>query len=337
MNLLATLGLAAIAVYCTTAASAAPTYHLTREVNLAGDEGWDFLEVDTAAGRLYITHGSKVQVLKLDDLSLVGEIGDTPGVHGVALASDLGHGYISAGRADSIVVFDLKTLARVQEIKTTGANPDAILYDPPTRQVFSFNGRGRNVTVISAANNAVIATIALDAKPEVAVTDLAGHVFVNLEDKNSIAVIDTKARVVQRTWPIAGCEGPTGLAIDRRQGRLFAVCSNQVMAMVNAKSGSVIATLPIGARVDGVAFDPTTRLIFATCGDGTLTVAHEDSPETFAVVQTPQTRAGARTVALDEKTHRVYTATAQFGENTDPAGPRRRILPGTFSVLALGP
>ena len=338
MNLLTTFGIGAIAACCAIAAEAAPAYHIAQEAAVTGDEGWDYLTADAASGKLYVSHGSKVQILNSADLSLEGEVAQTPGVHGVALAPDLQRGYVSAGRADSVVVFDLKTLARLQEIKTTGANPDAILYEPTTHQVFTFNGRGRNATVIDTKDNAVVATLALDAKPEFAVADLAGHVYVNLEDANSIAVIDAAARKVQATWSLPGCEEPSGLAIDREHARLFSVCANKVMVMVDAKTGGVAATVPIGGRVDGVAFDPGKQMAFASGGDGTLTVVHEDGPQKLSVVQTVTTRIGARTVTLDEKTHRVYTVTAKYSADAagQPSG-RPKILPGTFSVLAIDP
>lgn len=335
-----TVAIAVLAVCGLPAAESATNYHVAREVAISGDEGWDYLYADSAAGRLYVTHGTKVHVLKLADLTPVGEIGDTPGVHGVAVAPDFGQGYISAGRSDSIVVFDLKSLARLQEIKSGGGNPDAILYDPATHQVFSFNGRGHDATVIDVKTSAVVTSIALDSKPEFGVTDLAGRVYVNLEDANSIAVIDAGKRSLLETWPLAGCEEPSGLAMDRAHQRLFAVCSNKVMVVVDAGSGSVVATLPIGGRVDGVAFDAGTQLAFASGGDGTLTIVHEDTPDRFSVAQTVATRAGARTLAVDEKTHRVYTVTAKYGPapetGAQPAG-RPKIVPGTFTVVELDP
>ena len=340
MKPLTTAAIAVLAVSGSPAANSATNYHVAREVAVSGDDGWDYLNADTAAGRLYVTHGTKVQILKLADLTPVGEIADTPGVHGVALAPDLGHGYISAGRSDSIVVFDLKSLARLQEIKSGGGNPDAVLYDPATNQVFSFNGRGKNATVIDAKSNAVVASIALNSKPEFGVTDLAGRVYVNLEDANSIAVIDAGKRSVLQTWPLAGCEEPSGLAMDRVHQRLFAVCSNKVMLVVDAASGKVVATLPIGGRVDGVAFDAGTQLAFASGGDGTMTVVHEDAPDKFSVAQTVVTRPGARTLAVDEKTHRVYTVTAKYSPATEPAAQpagRPKIAPGTFTVMELDP
>jgi YVTN family beta-propeller protein len=313
-----------------------PHYHVSQEVSLPGDEFWDYLTFDAATKRLFVAHGSRVQVLNAVDGKLIGEVADTPGVHGVALANDLGRGYVSAGRSGMIVVFDLKSLARLQEIKATGDNPDAILYDPFTHKIFTFNGRGRNATVIDAKTNTVTATIALDSKPEFAVTDLTGHVYVNLEDKNSLAMIDAKQATLEKTWSLTGCEEPSGLAIDRVHHRLFSVCSNKSMVVVDATNGKIVATLPIGGRVDGVAFDPETELAFASGGDGTMTVVHEDSPDKFSVVQTATTKIGARTVTVDVATHRVYTATANFKAASVP-GQRPAMEPGTFTVLVLEP
>ncbi|HEY4212257.1 MAG TPA: hypothetical protein VGM84_12300 [Steroidobacteraceae bacterium] len=300
-------------------AADATHYRLAREVPLAGSEGWDYLTYD--AGRLFVSHGSHVQVLDGAKLSVVGDIADTPGVHGIAIASDIGHGFVSAGRSDSVVVFDLKSLARLAEIKVTGANPDAILYEPTTHRVFTFNGRGRNATAIDAKTNAVLGTIPLDAKPEFAATDGAGHVFVNLEDKSSLAVIDPQKLTVLSVWPLTGCEEPSGLAIDVANHRLFSVCDNKVMAVTDSTSGKVVAHVPIGGRVDAAAYDPGTHLAFASGGDGTLTVVKEGSPTDFSVVQSVKTKAGARTMALDVATHRAFSVTATPEGGPPPARP----------------
>ncbi|HKD55013.1 MAG TPA: YncE family protein [Steroidobacteraceae bacterium] len=318
---------------------ARPQYHIAHEVNLPGDEGWDYLTYEQGGHRLFIAHGTQVQVLDTQKLALAGTIPDTPGVHGVALAPDLGRGYVSAGRTSVIVVFDLKTLARLKEIKSTGENPDAIIYDEPTHRVFAFNGRGRSVTAIDAKSDTVAGTIPLDAKPEFAVSDGQGHVYVNLEDKNSIAVIDPQTLVVSTVWPIGGCEEPSALAMDRTGKRLFTGCGNKLMAVVDATSGKVLGTAPIGEGVDAAAYDPGARLAFASCGEGVVTaiaVTPSGAPE---VAQTIPTQRGARTMALDEHSHRIFTVTADFG--TPPAAtpehphPRPPILPGTFRVLVL--
>lgn len=331
----------AAAVLLAGVAAPAVAYHLTREIKLPGAEGWDYLTFDAARARVYIAHGTHVDVLDATTLAPAGVIADTAGVHGVALADPLGHGYVSAGAASSIVVFDLKSLGRIATIKTTGDNPDAILYEPTTQRVFTFNGRGRNVTAVDTAKNEVVGTIALDAKPEFAVHDGAGRVFVNLEDRNSLAAIDARTLVVEAKWPLAGCEEPTGLAIDRVHHRLFAACSNKTMAIVDSTNGHNVAQVPIGAGVDGAAFDAEKQLAFASGGDATLTVIREETPDKFTVVETVPTKPGARTLTLDERTHRIFLATAQ----RNPAAPatpqephpRPTVVPGTFEVLVVEP
>lgn len=311
-------------------------YHVTRAIPLPGQGGWDYLSFDAVESRIFVSHGNLVQVVDANQGAVVGQIDDTPGVHGIALAQDLGRGYISAGRASTVVVFDLKTLARLGEIKTTGENPDAIVYEPKTHRILTFNGRGRNATVIDAKSNGVLGTIPLDAKPEFAQADGTGVVYVNLEDKNSLAVVDAASMSVKKTWPMAGCHEPSGLALDNPHHRLFAVCANKVMAVLDATSGKVLDTLPIGGFADGVVFDSKTELAFASCGEGVMTVVHEDSPLQFKVVQTVTTQAGARTVTLDERLHRVYTSAESqpilLGE--DQSQPSRA---NTFTLLMLEP
>ncbi len=337
LAILATLGVA-----CGAARSeASPGYHLTHEVSLPGEEGWDLLAFEQGGHRLFVSHGTRVLVVDTDTFKVAGEIADTPGVHGIALAPDLGRGYISAGRANSIVVFDLKTLARLKEIKTTGENPDVILYDAPTHRVFSFNGRGRNVTAVDATTDTVLGTITLDAKPESAVSDGKGHVYVNLEDKSSVAVIDPAHLSVTSVWPLAGCQEPSGLAIDAARGYLFPACDNKVMAVVDASSGKVLGTAPIGEGVDGAGFDPATNLAFASCGEGVLTVVRAGKSGRPEVVQAAKTQHGARTLALDLASHRVFLVTANFGPapaaTPEHPHPRGAMLPGTFRLLVLEP
>ena len=332
---------ALLPVLVTTRAQAGPQYRIAHEVPLPGDEGWDYLAFEPGGHRLFIAHSTRVQVIDTDKLALAGEIADTPGVHGIALAPDLGRGYISAGRSGVIVVFDLKTLARLKEIKTTGENPDAILYDTASHRVFTFNGRGRNATAVDARSDQVIGTIPLDAKPEFAVSDGKGRIYVNLEDKNSLAVLDPEKLTVTSRWPISGCEEPSGLAVDAGGQRLFPVCNNKVMAVVDAASGQVLGTAPIGAGVDAAAFDPGSRLAFASCGEGTLTVVRQSASGAPEPVQSVPTRPGARTMALDVRSHRIYLVTADFG--APPAAtpehphPRPAILPGSFRLLVLEP
>jgi len=337
-----TLPLACIAaLLCAAAVRADPTprYHLTHEVPLPGDEGWDYLTFDPAGARVFVAHGTKVQIVDSRKLILTGEIGDTPGVHGVALAHDLGRGYISAGRANTVVVFDLKSLAVITRIPT-GENPDAILYEPTTHRVFTFNGRSRDVSVIDTAKNSVIGTIRVDAKPEFAAADGAGHVYVNLEDRSSIASIDPVKLTVTAVWPLSGCEEPTGLAIDIAHQRLFSVC-DKAMAVVDTGTGRVVANVPIGSGIDAAAYDPGTGLAFASGGDGTLTVVREVTPDKFTVAQTVKTQAGARTMTLDDQTHRVFLVTAKLGPRPAPTAeqphPRPSIAPRSFELLVLDP
>ena len=322
-------------------AASPPHYRLAHEVRLPGDDGWDDLTFEQGGHRLFIAHGTQVQVVDSERLTLVGSIADTPGVHGIALAPDLGRGYISAGRANSIVVFDLKTLARLKEIKATGDNPDAIIYDPSTQRVLSFNGRGRNVTAIDAKNDEVVGTLALDAKPEFAVADGKGHVYVNLEDKSAIASIDPQHLTVIARWPLSGCEEPSGLALDAAGQRLFAGCDNKVMAVLDATSGRTLGTAPIGGGVDGAKYDPATHLAFASCGEGVLSVVSLGAAAAPEIVQSLVTQRGARTMALDERTHRVFLVTASFGAapaaTPEHPHPRPAILPGTFRLLVAEP
>jgi DNA-binding beta-propeller fold protein YncE len=322
------------------ASSPKPGYHVIKKIEIGGEGGWDYLLVDNAARRLYVTHGTRVVVLDADTGKLIGEIPDTAGVHGVALAPELNRGFTSNGRSSTVTIFDLKTLKPVSEVKTTGENPDAILYDPATGRVFAFNGRGRNATVIDAATGAVAGTVALDGKPEFAVSDGKGRIFSNLEDRSQIAVIDSRKLAVEKRWDLAPCEEPSGMAIDRKHGRLFVGCANKMMAMVDSTSGRVVATVPIGEGVDANAFDSTSGLAFASCGDGTLTVAREDSPDRLTVVETVPTQRRSRTMALDEKTNNVFLAAARFGAAPSPTAdqprPRPPMVPDSFEVLVVG-
>jgi DNA-binding beta-propeller fold protein YncE len=280
-------------------------------------------------------------VVDTEKNTIVGEIPDTPGVHGVALAPELGRGFTSNGRANTVTVFDLKTLAVLGNVEVTGENPDAILFEPVSRRVFTFNGRSDNATAIDAARTKVVGTLALGGRPEFAVADGKGRVFVNLEDKSAIVEFDARTLKIEARWPLAPGEEPSGLAIDREHRRLFSGCRNNLMVIIDADSGHVLATPSIGSGVDGVAFDPGTSMAFSSNGEGTLSIVREESPDKFALVGDVRTRRGARTIALDESTHRIYTATAQFGPPPSPTAehthPRPSIVPGTFEVLVLAP
>jgi hypothetical protein len=329
--------LVALALNLATAADSG--YHVIKTYKLGGEGGWDYLTMDASARRLYISRATHVIVMDPDSGKQVGDILDTPGVHGIALAPELGRGFISNGREGTVTIFDLETLKAITKVKA-GQNPDAILYDPASKRVFAFNGRSQDATAIDAAKGTVIGTIKLEGKPEFAVSDARGEIFVNIEDKSQIDAIDPNKLEVKSRWPLAPCEEPSGLAIDRKNRRLFAGCDNKMIAVVNADSGKVIATPPIGEGVDANAFDPETSLAFASCGDGHLTIVKEESPDKYSVVDNVVTQEGARTMALDEKTHQVYLVTAKFGPPPPPSAdnphPRHSILPDTFVMLLVG-
>lgn len=323
------------------AASAQGNYHVSRRVVLGGDSGWDYLLADTVGHRLYISHGTHVVVLDLDNLTVVGDIPNTNGVHDIAVVPSLGRGFTSNGRDTSVTVFDLKTLATITTVEVTGANPDAITFDPASGRVFTFNGRGANATAIDPATATVVGTVVLNGKPEEAFADGAGKMYVNLEDSSSIAVFDTRSLTVLHKWSLAPCEEPTGLAFDAVHNRLFAACSNGMMAILDPASGKVVATPPIGDGVDGAGFDSSRQLAFSSNGDGTLTMIREISPDSFAVVANVPTQAGARTMSLDPRTGRIFLTTAEFGTAPAPTAeqprPRRPMVPGSFTLLVVGP
>jgi YVTN family beta-propeller protein len=311
---------------------AAGPYYLLKEIPVGGDTGWDDLTVDSAAHRLYVSHGMTVVVIDLtNNDTVIGEITNTPGVHAIAVAPELNRGFTSNGRENMVGIFDLNTLQTLSKVSTQ-TNPDAILYEPGRQEIYAFNGRSRSATVIDAKSGAVTATIPLGGKPEFARADpKAGLVFDNLEDSNQVAVIDTKTHKVIHRWPIAPGEGASGLAIDEKNHRLFLGCDNHLMVMMDSTSGNVLASVPIGDGVDGCAFDPGSQLAFASCGDGTTTIAHEDG-DTLTVVETLKTEKNARTMTIDPATHKIYLPTAQFGAPAE--GQRRgKMVPGTFKIL----
>src|SRR5215475_8061275 len=294
-------------VLATSAPAFAPAkYEVKQKYVLGGEGGWDYLTFDPAGKRLFISRGTHVMVVDPSKGSVIGDIPDTGGVHGIALAQDLGKGFTSNGRENTVTVFDLKTLKETAKIKIDGQNPDAILYDPASQRIFTFNGRSSNATVIDAAKGTVVATVPLDGKPEFGASDGKGTVFVNIEDKSEVTAIDAKKAAVLNTWPLAPCEEPSGLAMDQKHHRLFAGCHNKMMAVVDADSGKVVATPAIGQGVDANAFDADQQLAFSSNGDGTLTVVHEDSPDKFTVVENAETQRSARTMALDTLSHDVY-------------------------------
>jgi DNA-binding beta-propeller fold protein YncE len=281
-------------------------YHVTKTIKLMGDTGWDYLTVDSQMKRLYVTRGTRVSVINIDSGKEEGEIPNTNGVHGVALAQDLGKGFTSNGASNNLTIFDLKTL-KILGTVPTGKKPDAIVYQPFSKKVVAFNGKSNNATVVGAADGKVSATIDLGGKPEFAAADTSGKIFVNLEDKNAIAAIDPVKGVKLSEWSISPCEEPTGLAIDSEHHRLFSGCHNQRIMIVDSESGKVVANLPIGKGVDATAFDPATQLAFSSNGEGTLTVIKENTPENFTIVGNFPTQKSARTMALDPTTHHIYS------------------------------
>jgi DNA-binding beta-propeller fold protein YncE len=311
-------------------------YHFIKEIPVSGEGGWDYCSVDSVGQRLYVSHGNEVVVIDLAKDQVAGVITNTPGVHGLAPAPELGRGFVSCGRESKAAIVDLKTLQILSKVDT-GQNPDGMLYEPGQQEAYLFNGRGQSATVIDAKAGKVVATIPLGGKPEFAQADpKAGRVYNNLEDKNEVAVIDTKTHTVVTNWPIAPNEEASGLAIDSKNHRLFLGCGgSKTMVMMDSISGKVITSVPIGQGVDANAFDPGTGFAFASCGDGTTTIAHEDTPDKLTVVQTLETQRGSRTMTIDPKTHKIYLAAAKFEAPAE--GQRRgRMIPGSFKILVYG-
>src|SRR5262249_7678809 len=302
--LIMSLGAVALAV-------AGPGYHVAKTYKLGGEGGWDYLTADASARRLYISRGTHVIVLDLDSGKTVGDIPDTQGVHGIALAPDLGRGFTSNGRANNVTIFGLASLKTIGTVQT-GANPDAILYDSATRRIFTMNGRSNDTTAINAADGTIAGTLALGGKPEFAVADGTGTIFVNIEDKSELVHFDARSLQVLHRWPMTPCKEPSGLAADWSSRRLFAGCDNKLMAVINADSGKVVATVPIGDGVDANAFDPETKLVFASTGDGHLTVAHQDGPDKYTVAANVPTKKSARTMGLDLVSHKIFLPCAEF-------------------------
>ncbi len=325
---------------CAIASAAnAADYAVAEKWPLGGEGGWDYPSVDPGAHLLYLSRATHVAIVDTRGGKIVGDIADTPGVHGIAIAQDLGRGFISAGKANQIKVFDLNTRQVLASIEV-GSKPDAIVYDPHTHRVVALNGHSDSASVIDPAVNRVVKTIALGGGPEFARADGAGRVYVNLEDKNQLAVLDMASLQVTARWALPGCDGPTGLALDVIHQRSISVCANAALVVLDTAGGKHIATLPIGHGVDGVEFDPAVANAFSANGDGTITVVHEADPDHFAVVQTLGTAQGARTIALDPQTHRLYLPTASFGPlKAGPldAHPKPPILPDTFMVLVVAP
>lgn len=294
-------------------AIAADDYSINKKISIPGQGSWDYLTVDEGARRLYVSHGTQVEVLDVDSESIVGNIPKTPGVHGIAVAPELGRGFVSNGQASNVTVFELKTLKPIAEVPT-GQKPDAIIYDPATSRVFAFNGGSNSATAIDAATGKVAGTVDLGGGPEFAAADGNGFVYDNLEDESLVLKINSRDLKVEQRWPSAPCASPSSMAIDRANRRLFIGCRSKVMAVMNADNGTVITTLPIGDHVDATAFDPETKLVFNSNGEGTITVIREESPDKYSVVQTVKTLPRAKTMALDPKTHRLFLSTSEAGQ-----------------------
>jgi YVTN family beta-propeller protein len=318
----------------------AQQYQVSGRIPIEGPGGWDYLLADPGSGQLFVSHGTQVDVIDLASEKPVGAITGMKRIHGIAVDGESNHGYISDGGDDKVVVFDLKSHAVLEKVPA-GKNPDGILYDRFSKRVLAFNGRSNDVTVIDTSSNKVVGTIPLDGKPEFPASDGRGSVYANIEDKSELVQIDPAAMSVKKTWSLSPCEEPSGLAMDTRSRRLFAVCSNKKMAVVDADSGRVITTVAIGDGPDAAGFDPGKKLAFSSNGEGTLTVVKEDSPDKYTVVGTVPTERSARTMALDGKTHKLYLSAAQFGATpaatSDNPRPRPPIVPGSFHVLIVSP
>jgi DNA-binding beta-propeller fold protein YncE len=316
-------------------------YHLIKKMPVGGEGGWDYLTVDSEARRIYLARGTHVMVVDEDKGEVVGDIPDTKGVHGIALAKDLGKGYTSNGQANTVTVFDIATLKTLSTIKVTGENPDSVLYDAANKRVWTFNGRTANATAIDASSGEVVGTVKLSGKPETPVLDGKGSIFANIEDKNSLVEIDAKAMTVKHEYPLAGCEAPSGIAMDTAHRRVFSGCSDsKKLAVTNADTGKVVAAPEIGEDTDASGFDPGTGLAFASCREGVLSIIHADSPDKYTNVANVKTEFGARTMALDTKTHHVFVVTADFkpapAATADNPHPRPQAVPGTFRILEYG-
>lgn len=316
-------------------------YQFAGQIPIGGEGGWDILTIDPATNRLYLSHSTKIVVVDLSKNTVAGEISDTPGVHAFVAVPEVQRGFSSNGKESRSSVVDLTTLNMVSKIDT-GSNPDAVVYEPRHGEVYVFNHTGNSVTVIDAKSATVSATIQLPGTPEFAAVDEnAGKIYCNIEDKSEVAVIDTDKHEVVAHWSLAPGEGPSGIALDAQHHRLFSGCHNKMMTMLDTETGKLIATVPIGAGVDGCAFDDSMQFAFASCGDGTTTIAKEETPNKLSVVQILKTERGARTMALDPKSHRIFLPTAQFQPPPSPspgASPGRpSIVPNTVKLLVYRP
>lgn len=323
----------AVLIFSSSSLIAQSNYKIVNKIHVEGEGGWDYLNVDEVNGRIFVSHAAVAQAIDISSGKLAGTIPDTKGIHGIAIANDLNKGFTSNGRDSSVTIFNLKTIEVIAKITVTGQNPDAILYDPFSQKVFTCNGRSNNSTVIDAKTNKVIATIPLDGRPEFSATDGKGKVFINIEDKSLIDVINSVTLKVEQHWSIAPGEEPSGLAIDNQSHLLFSVCGNKLMVVINAETGKVITTLPIGDRCDGVAFDPEKKRAYSSNGEGSITVVQEENPDSFRVLETVATQMGARTIAINKTTHHLYLTTAEYESAPSATNRRPPLKPGSFVIL----
>ncbi len=320
---------------------AQPHSTIDRTIKIAGDQGWDYCTVDEVEHRLWVSHGNMVQVVDIPKGLVISTIEDTKDVHGIALCRDVQRAFISCGATNSIVVVDMKTLAKLSSIELDGKNPDAILYDAASKNVYVCNGRSASISVIDPVALKTVATIALDGKPEFAVSDAKGSLFVNIEDKSTVVMINTRTNQIEKTWNLAPGEGPSGLALDAFHGRLFSVCSNKLMIVLDTRNGRIIERVPIGDRCDGVVFDPVMGKVYTSNGEGTVTVVDASDGSRYPVVETISTARGARTIAVDAQTHKLYLPTADIGPppapTVDNPRPRPQIKTDSFRVIEISP
>jgi DNA-binding beta-propeller fold protein YncE len=334
------MGIAALAVFPSWAATS-PGYKVEDKIRIEGDQGWDLLAVDDSSGAVFLTHGDRVQAVDPGTGKLLGTVTGIDGAHGVALVPDIGKGYATSGKDSAVVVFDLKTFTTLARLHTPGAKPDAIQFDPASRRVFAGLAGSDELAAFDVATSKLAGTVSLPGNPELMAVDGKGMLFVNIENKSEVAAIDAKTLKVVSIWPLAPGEEPTGLAVDPDSKRLFAGCHNHLMVALDATTGKVVASLPVGDHIDGAAFDPVLKRAYAPGGDGTLTVIQEQGPDKFTVLETVDTKKGARTIAIDAKTHHLYLPTADYGPMpaASAAQPHQRppLLPGTFTLLDVFP
>lgn len=325
-------------LFAAAALAAPPAYKVVDKIKIGGGTRWDYCFLDSANRRLYVSHGTQTEVLDTATDKLVGTIPDTRGVHGIAVANDLGRGFTSDGGDNDVTVFDLKTLKVLSKVKT-GQNPDAIIYEPVSRRIFTFNGRSADATAIDAKSGEVItASIPVGGKPEFAQIDGKGHIWVNIEDKAEIIEVDARNAVVSKRYSIAPCEAPSGLAYDAKKGRLYSVCENKLMIVSDPAAGKVLATVPIGAGTDGAAFDD--GYAFSANGEGSITMVGETSPGKYEALATIPTQRGARTITVDHATHKLYLPAAEYGATAatkeGTKGGRPQPLADSFQVIVVG-